>query len=297
MRGLRALALASLLAGCGPGAKEALPPPPAPDLLLFREAMAFQREGGCAQALAVLDRLVTTYPESPQIEAALFWLGFDQAETGDARKALASLGKLVSRAPNGPYADDALLKAYQIHVRGGTDADLAHALEDLEELLKRFPESPLGPDARLGLAHVLEGQGRIGEALAAYDALLSKAPPGADLTELKGWAEALRRELASQPRALEALLRGRHLLLRGQWKSALRTLEASLDAGARGWVRETALYYAGLAQAHALDWKGARDRFASLAESAQDPGVREGAAANAKLLSLWLSAAEGDAGS
>ena len=258
------------------------PPPPVPPLpadeILHEKALALQREDRFGEAERTWGDLLSRYPETPRAAEALFWLGFDQARAGKPREALASLGRLAARFPTGPLTGAALLKASQIHRAGGSETDLAHAREDLEQVLARFPESTLAPEARVGLAQICEEALRLEPAIGFYDALAQEAHlPEAGRIAARNEAGRLRGLHAAGPSDAALLTRSNRRLRWGRPQEAREDLEKILARHPSGPLFEEAAYATGLCLALSDRPGDAAERFTPLAETASDAEIREAA--------------------
>lgn len=275
-------AAAALLAGCMRPQETIEPPPPA-DRTLHRRAVELQREDLFAEAAEVWRDLLDRFPETPYAPEALFWLAFDQAAAGMPREALATLGRLAARFPNGPMTDAGLLAAAGIHLAGGSDGDIANARSELEALLARFPGSPFAPEARLGLALVAEGEGRIDEARTLYADMAREASLAAEdraaLDARAARLEAL--SSLSEPDA-ERLFAASFRLVRGFPSDALPGLEGLAARRTTDALGREAAYAAGLAAALLGDARA--EAFLGRASAAADAGLAADAAAGLRML-------------
>jgi tetratricopeptide (TPR) repeat protein len=98
---------------------------------LFDDGTVFLRAGKAAEAAQHFDRLVTAYPDSPQILPALFNAGLAHQRLGQFAEALDRFNELLRRDPKGRDAVDAQLQAAISEHRLGKKkeaADRLHAL-------------------------------------------------------------------------------------------------------------------------------------------------------------------------
>ncbi len=267
------------------------PPPaapvPPPDLLLYRQALALQKEGRLAEAGTAWEDLLARYPETPRAADALFWLAFDQEAAAHPREALATLGKLVARFPTGPLTPAALLKASQIHWLCGAEPNLAHARQELEEITARFPQNPLALEARLGLARRFEEEGRVEEALSLYASLESDAGLSAEDREpLARWRSRLSRFHEANAELAARLSRAQGHLLKGFPSEALAEFEHLLAGSPPPGIAEEAVYHAGLALALLGRYEASAKHFEMLSKSAADADLKESALHNLERLPL-----------
>ncbi len=176
-------------------------------------AVAHQRAGRFAQALAIYDALLTEHPHRPDI---LQMRGLLDLERGDAAKAHAWLSRAAIEAPGSGSIQINL--AMTCAMLGRLDA-ARRAYERAGELL------PGHPRPRLGLAGVLRSLGEVDRAEAVLREVLGRHPGEAEaiasLAEIRlgrghaEQAEALLRRALALP-SLEARVRGSLLFILGR---------------------------------------------------------------------------------
>ncbi|HJX83924.1 MAG TPA: outer membrane protein assembly factor BamD [Candidatus Angelobacter sp.] len=135
-----------------------------PDKILFDRAMNAMKGARYGEARTLLETLINTYPDSEYVARAKMSIGDAWVAEGGAA------GKLQAEAeyrdfqtffPDLPEAAEAQLKIANIHYRDMEkyDRDYSHATraeDEYKEMIKRYPNSPLLPEAKQKLRDVQE---------------------------------------------------------------------------------------------------------------------------------------------
>jgi TolA-binding protein len=131
-----------------------------------------------------LDGLKQLRAEFPRSDAAVYSY-FDEAEyysrQDETVKAQQLLTKLADDFPDNAYAPLALYKAALQAERRGQDANLAEANGYIEDLVKRYPGSPLVFTARLKQGDLFRKLNQFPQAQRAYEELVNKYPDRRDI--------------------------------------------------------------------------------------------------------------------
>jgi tetratricopeptide (TPR) repeat protein len=130
----------------------------------FEAAVALQRQGDYAGAIAQYRRLLETIPDHPQI---LNMCAVATVETGDLNNAAELLEKAVKNAPD---FGDAWVNLGLIRQKQGNNPAAADAYDRFRALM---PDSPVGHS---NFANVCQLMKRFDEAAEAYEKALSFAP-------------------------------------------------------------------------------------------------------------------------
>lgn len=162
MRAIRKLSLtsallaATLLAGCGSlfEEKEAAPIENRSAREIFDSAQAQLDGGNTAQAAKTFDEIERLYPFSQLSKRAIIMSAFSYYQAGDMPNARASAARYLDLYPSdtdAPYAQYlTALTYYDNIVDVGRDQALTKsALQELNELVRRYPESDFSRDALL----------------------------------------------------------------------------------------------------------------------------------------------------
>lgn len=145
-----AVAPASAAAAATPGSSApAQPDAPNPDdeKKAYYAAYEVFRSGGPNKAIAPMRNFIKTYPQSPFIPSAYYWLGefYLAASPADLVNARKSFKIVVEQFADAPKAPSALFKLASL---ADNDNKEAEAIRDMQDILKRFPGSPEAVMAR-----------------------------------------------------------------------------------------------------------------------------------------------------
>ncbi|MBI5547305.1 MAG: hypothetical protein HY901_25770 [Deltaproteobacteria bacterium] len=115
---------------------------------LLLAADASRRAGRPAEAVPLLEQIITRHAADQRAPLAAFTLGKLQLEAGHAREAADAFGTARALAPNGPLAEDALGRELEAAERAG---DATRERRVAKEYLERFPEGARAAAARRAL--------------------------------------------------------------------------------------------------------------------------------------------------
>jgi len=192
-----------------------------------------------------LQEFLEKYPQSPRASNALYLLGRTQLNLNDWETALRTLQAALAKWPD-KRADGVVFWIGEAHSWGG---EFAAAATRYEELIEKYPWSPLVPAAWYELAAAQFRQGRYDAAGAALDKLAPTRPSD----ELARDAE---------------LLRGQLLLARQEFTKADAALEAvAHKAGPTSRAFYQANYWLGESLAHRQQFAAALARYAVVTEA------------------------------
>ncbi|MFA7437306.1 tol-pal system protein YbgF [Castellaniella sp.] len=112
---------------------------------VYEAAADLYRNGRYAEAASGFASFVGSYPDSPMIGDALFYLGSSQYASKRFADSVKSMNTLVQQHPNDPHAPDALLVAAisQIELN-----DMKGAKASLQRILDDYPGSSAAETAR-----------------------------------------------------------------------------------------------------------------------------------------------------
>ncbi len=192
-----------------------------------------------------------------RLNAALAFHAADALlEEGQLAEASAEFDRALARWPSGASADDCLFAKLRIAVRRN-ESEQCVAIAD--ELIQRFPESPLRPHAQLARSKALFAIGKHSEAADSIKSLLNDAG-----------AAKLGNESLAEARALLAQCQTRD----GKLQDANQTLVA-LGNGPDA-ARQTALARCEIAESAyaAGNFELARESFAGLVAASNPPEIR-----------------------
>jgi TolA-binding protein len=131
-----------------------------------------QLKAGKARDAAVTFRLaIEQHPKSPVTDFCRYGLAQILEQQGEKKEALQYY--LAVGSGNSEVADDALLAAGVLELEGGRSA---HALQLLDVLIQRHPDSPLVATAHYNAGLALEELGRLREAEARFRTVTALAP-------------------------------------------------------------------------------------------------------------------------
>ena len=137
--------------------------------------------GRDAVALEVLKKLRVDFPRS---DAAVYSY-FDEADFYAGQDKIVEaqhlLTKLADDFPENTYAPLALFKAALQAERRGQDANLVEANGYIEDLVKKYPDSPMVFAARLKQGDLLRKLNQFPQAQRAYEELVNKYPQRRDI--------------------------------------------------------------------------------------------------------------------
>jgi tol-pal system protein YbgF len=104
----------------------------------YEAAYGLHKAGQYANARKAFEQFVWTYPDSPLVDNALFWIGETYYQSGDYENAILMYQKVMDKHPKGSKAPDSLLKmAYSLEKIGEPQA----ATAVLNRLVKEYPKA------------------------------------------------------------------------------------------------------------------------------------------------------------
>jgi tol-pal system protein YbgF len=121
----------------GKGSKRGRPSPKAASKE-YDEAYALVKSKEYDRAITAMTGFLVRYPDHPDADAAMFWIGASHAAKGETTQAIEILEGVLARFPDGNKAPDALLELSRAYKKQGDDARAAQAVARLH---KEFPRS------------------------------------------------------------------------------------------------------------------------------------------------------------
>lgn len=286
-----ALCFGILLLASACGQKPAPPARgPTPEEADLNAALEFQKRGAFGAAADRLADSLAKHPDSPLSDQLLFWLGFARAQDNHSAEAIQAFQRLLAKHPKSRFADLALLKAYSLHRDGRLPQDLDNAQRDLEELIARFPGSPLVAEARWGLAGIHEEKGNLDKAREQYGLLSDMKAE--DLSETAGQRQkwlAQWKPADAEPLAL--FLRGFRRRSRALREAAIQDFQAFSQKFPRHPLAAESLFLTALCQAETLKWKQALETFQEFLKRYPQSNLAKQARENEARLQRWLATA------
>lgn len=117
----------------------------------FDDALAQFKSANYAGAIQSLSAFLQRYPDSVYLPQAYFWLGSSHFAQLDCANAMPAYQTVVTRFASSPRAADALLNIASCQL---DRKDKGAARETLDNLIKRYPNSPAAGTARERLAEI-----------------------------------------------------------------------------------------------------------------------------------------------
>ncbi len=193
------LMVVGVSAGLWCGAGEMFAPPPGPVPLpspadrQFAFAEDLRRSGDGQLAILEFRRLVFMFPEDPRVPDARLIIARSYLEFGgDVAAARRELAILADRYPNTKAAErgqqlDALIEAnremdykplliFFAALSARERGENAIALRRLDEMMRSYPQAQLAPESLLMRGQVLESDGKLDDAIAAYAEVPARYP-------------------------------------------------------------------------------------------------------------------------
>jgi len=106
---------------------------------IFKDGLHFMRAGQFEDAVQSFDRFAQTNSTSALTDNALFWSGIANEKLGYYERALFKYGEIVEKFPNEDIAPDALFRLGEVFIKRGEDANAKVAFEKFQ---KDFPSHP-----------------------------------------------------------------------------------------------------------------------------------------------------------
>lgn len=129
--------------------------PPAGEVDAVAEGKAYEaalnqfKLGNYQASVAAFQGFLATYPESPQVSSAQYWIGNAYYALRDYKTAIAAQQKLLESWPDSPKAPDAMLNIASSQAELGQQKT---ARQTLQELMKKYPGTPAADQAKQRLA-------------------------------------------------------------------------------------------------------------------------------------------------
>jgi tol-pal system protein YbgF len=111
----------------------------------YDAALDFFKRGDYQGAINAFGTFVKTYPRSPLVPSAQYWIGNAQYAKRDYRASIATQRQLLKDFPDNSKVPDAMLNIASAQADMG---DNAAARRTLEELIAKYPKSDAGTRAR-----------------------------------------------------------------------------------------------------------------------------------------------------
>jgi len=143
-----------------------------PDEALLAEGLYHFDAGRFRQAASILQRVAATYPASPQVANAAYWLAECSLALRERDRAIGQLRGLLDEWPGHPVAAYA---RYTLAWLAMEDGDLAAAADQLDTALAG-PQTALAPSLHLWRLAVAIAGDDLATALESADALLASGP-------------------------------------------------------------------------------------------------------------------------
>jgi outer membrane protein assembly factor BamD (BamD/ComL family) len=138
-----------------------------------QEAEALRQLKRYDEALATLNKFISTSPSKELAAAAEFSLGTIHLDTGKPQEAIKAYTAVRDKYAGTPEAERAAFWIGQITLGTG---DVKTAQAELTSFLEKFPQSDLAPAAMLYVGQAQAQSGQKEEALKTYEALAEKHP-------------------------------------------------------------------------------------------------------------------------
>ncbi len=124
-------------------------PDPLAEGKAYEAALNQFKLGNYQSSVAAFQNFLATYPNSPQISSAQYWIGNAYYALRDYKTAIAAQQKLLASWPDSVKAPDALLNIASCQAEMG---EARAARETLQTLLKKYPGTQAAEQAKQRLA-------------------------------------------------------------------------------------------------------------------------------------------------
>lgn len=124
-------------------------PEPLTEGKAYEAALNQFKLGNYQSSVAAFQNFLVTYPDSPQVSSAQYWIGNAYYALRDYKMAIAAQQKLLASWPNSAKAPDALLNIASCQSETG---EVKAARETLQTLVKKYPGTPAAEQAKQRLA-------------------------------------------------------------------------------------------------------------------------------------------------
>ncbi|MCL2872518.1 MAG: tol-pal system protein YbgF [Betaproteobacteria bacterium] len=112
---------------------------------VYDAAMEQFKRGDYAGAADAFTTFTTTYPQSPLVSSAQYWIGNARFAQRDYKATIAAQTQLLQKYPDSPKAPDAMLNLASAQAELG---DKANARKTLQDIVTRYPNSDAAVKAR-----------------------------------------------------------------------------------------------------------------------------------------------------
>ena len=130
-------------------AAAAAAPDPAAEAKAYEAALNQFKIGNYQSSVAAFQSFLVTYPDSPQISSAQYWIGNAYYALRDFKMAIAAQQKVLELWPTSAKASDALLNIASCQAEMG---EVKAARETLQSVTKKYPGTPAAEQAKQRLA-------------------------------------------------------------------------------------------------------------------------------------------------
>jgi tol-pal system protein YbgF len=124
-------------------------PDPVAEGKAYEAALNQFKLGNYQSSVAAFQSFLATYPDSPQISSAQYWIGNAYYALRDYKMAIAAQQKVLASWPDSAKAPDSLLNIASCQAELG---EAKAARETLQTLLKKYPGTPAAEQAKQRLA-------------------------------------------------------------------------------------------------------------------------------------------------
>jgi tol-pal system protein YbgF len=124
-------------------------PDPAAEAKAYEAALNQFKLGNYQSSVAAFQNFLATYPDSPQVSSAQYWIGNAYYALRDYKMAIAAQQKLLASWPTSAKAPDALLNIASCQSETG---EAKAARDTLQSVLKKYPGTPAAEQAKQRLA-------------------------------------------------------------------------------------------------------------------------------------------------
>ncbi len=140
------------------------------------------------EALADYEASLKAEPAGDVADAAWLGLAWGRRDTGDAPGAIEACRQLIEKFPDSPLRPDAFVLMASVKRNSG---DAAGALADFDDFLEQYPGNNLAAKAELERASALDETGQHREAAEAFQTFLNQHPDHPDMPQAlyqRSWA-------------------------------------------------------------------------------------------------------------
>jgi tol-pal system protein YbgF len=130
-------------------AQEKLAAEPVAEAKAYEAALNQFKLGNYQSSVAAFQSFLATYPNSPQLSSAQYWIGNAYYALRDFKMAIAAQQKVLASWPDSAKAPDALLNIASCQAETG---EAKAARDTLQALLKKYPGTPAAEQAKQRLA-------------------------------------------------------------------------------------------------------------------------------------------------